>query len=90
MPMNLTLKNVPDEVYELLKSSAAAHRRSLNSEAIVCLEAILAPVRIAAGERLARARRIRASLSDSLREKPQAKRIFRAKDIEAFKREGRA
>jgi hypothetical protein len=74
----------------LLKSSAEAHRRSLNSKAIVCLEAILAPGRIAATEQLARARQLRASLGDSLRGQPRGKRIFRAKDIEAFKREGRA
>jgi plasmid stability protein len=33
----LTLKNVPDELYEELKCRAAAHRRSLNQEAIVSL-----------------------------------------------------
>ena len=37
MPTTLTLKNIPDEVYERLKHSAALHRRSLSSEAIVCL-----------------------------------------------------
>ena len=31
----LTLKNIPNEVYERLKLSAVAHRRSMNSEAIV-------------------------------------------------------
>ncbi len=43
MPTTLTLKNIPDEVYERLKASAEKHRRSLNSEAIVCLESVLAP-----------------------------------------------
>lgn len=43
MPTTLTLKNIPDEVYERLKLSAAVHRRSLNSEAIVCLESVLIP-----------------------------------------------
>ncbi len=33
MPTTLTLKSIPDEVYERLKASAEAHRRSLNSEA---------------------------------------------------------
>lgn len=56
MPTTLTLKNIPDEVYERLKASAAAHRRSLNSEAIVCLESVLVPGRVAVSERLARAR----------------------------------
>jgi plasmid stability protein len=37
----LTIKNIPDEVYEQLKQSAARHRRSVNSEVIVCLEKVL-------------------------------------------------
>ncbi|HVY07692.1 MAG TPA: Arc family DNA-binding protein [Burkholderiales bacterium] len=80
MPVNLTLKNLPDDVYERLKGSAEAHRRSLNSEAIVCLEAVLFPVRISPAERLARARALRAAL-------PKAK--LKARDIDAMKREGR-
>lgn len=80
MPTTLTLKNIPEEVYERLKVSAAAHRRSLNSEAIVCLEAVLMPGRIDPSERLARARALRAGL-------PKGK--FRARDIDAIKREGR-
>ena len=80
MPTTLTLKNIPDEVYQRLKASAETHRRSLNSEAIVCLESVLIPGRVAASERLARARALRAAL-------PKAK--FRAKDIDGYKREGR-
>jgi antitoxin FitA len=37
----MTLKNVPEELYEQLKRSAERHRRSLNREAIVCLERAL-------------------------------------------------
>ena len=37
----LTLKNVPDGLYARLKQSATEHRRSINSEAIVCLESVL-------------------------------------------------
>ena len=80
MPTTLTLKNIPDEVYERLKSSAEAHRRSLNSEAIVCLESVLVPGRVGVGERLVRARALRAAL-------PKGR--FRAKDLDAWKREGR-
>ena len=80
MPTTLTLKNIPDDVYERLKASAEMHRRSLNSEAIVCLESVLLPGRVPVGERLARARALRATL-------PRGK--FRNKDIDAFKREGR-
>jgi plasmid stability protein len=81
MPTTLTLKNIPDEIYERLRQSADLHRRSLNSEAIVCLETVLAPTRIAPAQRLARARALRAEL-------PQGK--FRAKDIDVAKRAGRA
>lgn len=81
MPTTLTLKNIPDEVYERLKASAEAHRRSLNSEAIVCLESVLLPEKVAPGERLARARALRATL-------PKGK--FKAQEIDTFKREGRS
>ncbi len=81
MATTLTLKNIPDEVYARLKRSAEAHRRSMNSEAIVCLEAVLLPERVAPAERLARARELRAAL-------PKGK--FRARDIDALKRAGRA
>jgi plasmid stability protein len=80
MPATLTLKGIPDDVYQRLKACAEAHRRSLNSEAIVCLETVLLPGKMPAAERLARARALRASL-------PQGK--FTAQDIDALKREGR-
>ena len=81
MPTTLTLKNIPDDVYDRLKLSAATHRRSMNSEAIVCLEAVLLPAKVTLTERLARARELRGLL-------PQGK--FRARDIDAMKREGRS
>lgn len=80
MPTTLTLKNLPDEVYDRLKALAATHRRSLNSEAIVCLESVLLLGKMAPAERLARAQALRASL-------PAGE--FRAKDIDALKRQGR-
>ena len=80
MPTTLTLKNIPDEIYHRLKASAETHRRSLNSEAIVCLESVLLPGSTAPAERIARARAMRAAL-------PKSK--FKASDIDAMKREGR-
>jgi antitoxin FitA len=39
-----TIKGLPDELYRQLKSRAEAHRRSLNSEILACLEqAVVAP-----------------------------------------------
>jgi plasmid stability protein len=55
----VTLKNIPDELYERLKATAQAHRRSINSELIYCLETVLKPRKISAEERLARLRRVR-------------------------------
>ena len=81
MPTTLTLKNIPDAVYDRLKLSAEMHRRSMNSEAIVCLETVLLPAKVTAGERLARARELRRAL-------PKGK--FKARDIDAMKREGRS
>lgn len=81
MPTTLTLKNIPDQIYERLKKSAELHRRSLNSEAIGCLESVLLPTRVTPEERLARARELRAAL-------PSAP--YQIEDIDTFKRQGRA
>jgi plasmid stability protein len=80
VPTTLTLKNIPDAVYDRLKLAAQMHRRSLNSEAIVCLESVLMPTKMMPSERIARARELRAAL-------PTGK--FRARDIDAAKREDR-
>ncbi len=80
MPTTLTLKNIPDEVYDRLKRSAETHRRSLNSEAIVCLETVLSPGSVTPSERLARARELRGALP---------KRLVRAQELDAMKKQGR-
>ncbi len=80
MPTTLTLKNVPDAVYERLRRSAETHRRSINNEAILCLESVLLPAQVTVDERLRRARSLRAGLSAH----------FSVDEIDALKREGRA
>lgn len=80
MSTTLTLKNIPDSVYERLKRSAQAHRRSLNSEAIVCLETVLLPASGTMEEKLARARELRSAL-------PKGK--FKSLEIDTEKRRGR-
>ena len=80
MATTLTLKNIPDDVYARLKRSAQTHRRSMNSEAIICLETVLLPTKLTPSERLARARALRGALP---------KGAFPAGDIDAIKREGR-
>lgn len=46
MPTSLTLKNIPDDVYDRLKASAQRNHRSLNSEVMACLETVLLPTKV--------------------------------------------
>ena len=36
--VTLTIKNIPDRIYRLLKKRSTLHRRSINSEVILCIE----------------------------------------------------
>ena len=58
----LTIKNIPEKLRERLKESAAQHRRSINGEAICCLEKALVDNRVDPEEFLARARALRARM----------------------------
>lgn len=51
----LTIKNVPDALHQKLKERAKRHRRSMNNEAIICLEEILTPARRGADTLIAEA-----------------------------------
>jgi antitoxin FitA len=62
----LTIKNIPNNVYESLKHAAEINRRSMNSEAIICLETVLAPTQLTATEKLARVRAIRATGANAM------------------------
>jgi plasmid stability protein len=75
-----TLKGIPDELYERLKRSAEAHRRSVNSELLVLLERVLVGRRRDPEETLARVDALRARL-----------RVTRLTDevLERARREGR-
>jgi len=80
MPTNITLKGIPDDVYERLKVSADVNRRSVNSEVIACLETLLLPKKSSAVQHLAAIRALRARLpADG----------FNHDDIDRLKREGR-
>ncbi|MBW8885428.1 MAG: Arc family DNA-binding protein [Planctomycetia bacterium] len=81
MPVAMTLKSIPDDVYDRLKTAAKAHHRSLNKEAIACLERALQQPEVNVAERLARFRELRASL------KP---RKFKSRDILRAIEQGRA
>ena len=56
---NLTVKNIPDELYLRLKEVARAHHRSMNSEIIYCVENTLGTHRVDVSEHLAIARKLR-------------------------------
>jgi len=55
----VTVKNIPDELYERLKTVAEINRRSINSEIIVCIENAVTSRRINPDEVLENARRLR-------------------------------
>ena len=59
----MTIKNIPDDVYKRLKQSAKLNRRSINSEAIVCLERAFGSIRIDPQAFLAGVRARRESMS---------------------------
>jgi plasmid stability protein len=60
----LTIKNIPESVYLRLRESAQLNRRSLNNEAIVCLERSLGPHRPSVEETIAALRRLHETLQD--------------------------
>lgn len=55
----LTIKNIPTELYQRLKHSAAQNRRSINNQVIVCLERVLRSPQIDSDSVLAEARALR-------------------------------
>jgi antitoxin FitA len=63
MPTNITIKNIPDPLYQRLKEAAEIHHRSINSEVIACLERVLFPLRMSAEERLERAHVLRQDIT---------------------------
>lgn len=64
MSRTITLKNIPDDLYQRLKEVAEIHHRSVNMQVIACLEDTLVPTRANAEERIARIRRLRAGMPE--------------------------
>lgn len=56
---SITVKNIPPDLYERLKQSARANRRSINGEIIVCIERAVSPQRVDPETVIARARELR-------------------------------
>lgn len=59
---SITIKNIPADLYEKLRTTASLHRRSINSEMINCLESVLMPKKLSINERLQRAKWIRSRI----------------------------
>jgi plasmid stability protein len=66
MTASFTLKNIPDAIYDQLKASARRHRRSINSEILVCLEEAYCSRRISPEEFLADAKAMRDAIGGPL------------------------
>lgn len=73
----LTIQNIPDDLYQELKLAAERHRRSINSEVIVCLKRRLRPVRSNPEDRLKDIRLLRSEIQSAV---VTAKEINRAID----------
>ena len=76
----LTIKNIPDDLYNELKYVAEQHHRSINSEVIVCLKRTLFPQKITPEDRLNNIQSIRSQITPN---------IITAEDIEQAINEGR-
>jgi plasmid stability protein len=65
----ITLKDIPHTVHAALKQRAKQHGRSLNKEALACLEMIVAPTRVNVDALLLDIRDHRASLPGKLNDR---------------------
>jgi len=63
---NITIKNIPDGVYQELKQRAETQRRSLNSEIIHILEQAVANKKLPPEVTLSRARELRDKVQGKL------------------------
>ena len=58
----ITVKNLPDDLYQRLKANSKAHHRSINGELIATLDRVLTPQRLDPDSQLAQLRALRARL----------------------------
>lgn len=78
---NITLKNIPEPLYEKIKQAAQLHRRSLNSEILYCVERTLTTHKIDVEEHIKLARQLRAET---------AHHILTDEQLDSAKEQGRA
>lgn len=63
---SITVKNIPESIYQQLKKRAQAQHRSINSEIIACLEQSTLSLRVSPEEILRQARKMRQQTKGSL------------------------
>ena len=63
---NITVKNIPESIYQKLKEQAEANHRSINSQIIANLEQALTPNRVSSEEVLSQARKLRERIKGRL------------------------
>ncbi|MEY3974227.1 MAG: hypothetical protein RIS59_588 [Pseudomonadota bacterium] len=81
MPATITLKNIPESLYESLKAAAAQNRRSLNGEVLERLESSVETTReLSHEEKVLAVEKVREMLRG---------RNFDLDLVDVFKREGR-
>ena len=63
---SITVKNIPDKIYEKLKQQAELHHRSVNSEIIACLEKTVESNQVSSENILYQARQMRNKVKGSI------------------------
>jgi len=66
MPTNITIRGIPDDIYEKLKRQAERHHRSINSEVIVYLKKMVQSHRRDPNQIIARAKKLKQKAKGSL------------------------
>ena len=66
MPTNITIRDIPDDVYSKLKEQADLHHRSINSEVIVHLKKMVQSNSIDPDKIITRAKELRKKAKGSL------------------------
>lgn len=66
MSTNITIRDIPDEVYQKIKDQADLHHRSINSEVIVYLKKLVQSNRRDPDQIISRAKRIKQKAKGTL------------------------
>ncbi len=61
--VSITVKKIPEKLYDKLKATASINRRSINNEMINCLEMVLMPKRTTVSDRIQKARELRSQIN---------------------------